>query len=79
MEERETLRQVQDMLKSLQMELTKSVTSLPKKDTRLLMQCRARRQAALKKISKIQKIEDGWDQKHIGQCCYGEFIRGNEK
>jgi len=79
MEEGEYLRQVQDLLRPLQMELTKSVTSLPKKDMRLLIQCRARRQAAIKKISEIQKIVDGWDQKDIGQCCYGEFIRGNEK
>jgi len=79
MEEGEILRQVQDLLRPLRMELTKSVTSLPKKDTRLLIQCRVRRQVALIKINKIQEIVDGWDQKDIGQCCYGEFIRGNEK
>jgi len=61
------------------MELIKSVTSVPKRDTRLLIQCGARRQAALKKISEIQKIVDGWDQKDIGRCCCGELIRGNEK
>jgi len=79
MEESEALRQVHDFLRPFQMELTKSVTILPKKDTRLLIQCSARRQAALKKISEIQEIVDSWDQKHIEHCCCGEFIRGNEK
>lgn len=60
------------------MELMQSMASLPKKDTGLPMQSRARRQAALEKISEIQKTVDGWDQRDIGQCC-NEFIRGNEK
>lgn len=60
------------------MELMQSVASLPKKDTGLRMQSRARRQAALEKTSELQKTVDGWDQRDIGQCC-NEFIRGNKK
>ncbi|XP_025263157.1 uncharacterized protein LOC105253381 [Camponotus floridanus] len=75
MVENENLGQVQVLLKPLQMELTKSMTSVPKEDTRLLMQCKGRSQAAIKKIRAIQKIVHGKNQKDIGQCCYGEFIR----
>lgn len=71
------MEQVQGLLRPLQMELMQSA-SLPKKDTGLPMQSRARRQAALEKISELQKTVDGWDQRDIGQCC-NEFIRGNEK
>lgn len=60
------------------MELMQSVASLPKKDTGLRMQSRARRQAALEKTSELQKTVDGWDQRDIGQCC-NEFIRGNKR
>lgn len=60
------------------MELMQSVASLPKKDTGLRMQSRARKQAALEKTSELQKTVDGWDQRDIGQCC-NEFIRGNKK
>lgn len=60
------------------MELLQSVASLPKKDTGLRMQSRARRQAALEKISELQKTVDGWNQREYGQSC-NEFIRGNEK
>lgn len=60
------------------MELMQSVASLPKKDTGLRMQSRARKQAALEKTSELQKTVDGWDQRDIGQCC-NEFIRGNEE
>ncbi|XP_024936708.1 protein son of sevenless isoform X2 [Cephus cinctus] len=70
----ETLEQVQGLLRPLQMELLQSVASLPKKDTGLRMQSRARRQAALEKTSELQKTVDGWDQRDIGQCC-NEFIR----
>ncbi|XP_019883701.2 protein son of sevenless isoform X1 [Camponotus floridanus] len=73
-EDGETLEQVQGLLRPLQMELMQSMASLPKKDTGLPMQSRARRQAALEKISEIQKTVDGWDQRDIGQCC-NEFIR----
>lgn len=73
-EDSETLEQVQGLLRPLQMELMQSVASLPKKDTGLRMQSRARRQAALEKTSELQKTVDGWDQKDIGQCC-NEFIR----
>lgn len=72
-EDGETLEQVQGLLRPLQMELMQSA-SLPKKDTGLPMQSRARRQAALEKISELQKTVDGWDQRDIGQCC-NEFIR----
>lgn len=60
------------------MELMQSVASLPKKDTGLRMQSRARKQAALEKTSELQKTVDGWDQRDIGQCC-NEFIRGNKR
>ncbi|XP_025995316.1 protein son of sevenless isoform X3 [Solenopsis invicta] len=73
-EDAETLEQVQGLLRPLQMELMQSVASLPKKDTSLRMQSRARRQAVLEKINELQKTVDGWDQKDIGQCC-NEFIR----
>ncbi|XP_028047175.1 protein son of sevenless isoform X2 [Monomorium pharaonis] len=73
-EDAETLEQVQGLLRPLQMELMQSVASLPKKDTGLRMQSRARKQAALEKISELQKTVDGWDQRDIGQCC-NEFIR----
>lgn len=59
------------------MELLQSMASLPKKDTGLRMQSRARRQAALEKTSELQKTVDGWDQRDVGQCC-NEFIRGME-
>ncbi|KAG8039756.1 hypothetical protein G9C98_000485 [Cotesia typhae] len=70
----ETLEQVQGLLRPLQMKLLQSVASLPKKDTGLRMQSRARRHAALEKTSELQKTVDGWDQRDIGQCC-NEFIR----
>lgn len=57
------------------MELLQSTASLPKKDTGLRMQSRARRQAALEKTSELQKTVDGWDQRDVGQSC-NEFIRG---
>ncbi|XP_063972352.1 protein son of sevenless isoform X1 [Diachasmimorpha longicaudata] len=73
-EDEETLEQVQGLLRPLQMELLQSVASLPRKDTGLRMQSRARRHAALEKTSELQKTVDGWDQRDIGQCC-NEFIR----
>ncbi|XP_057317844.1 protein son of sevenless [Microplitis mediator] len=73
-EDSETLEQVQGLLRPLQMKLLQSVASLPKKDTGLRMQSRARRHAALEKTSELQKTVDGWDQRDIGQCC-NEFIR----
>lgn len=72
------MEQVQGLLNPLQMELLQSMASLPKKDTGLRMQSRARRQAALEKTSELQKTVDGWDQRDIGQCC-NEFIRGMRK
>ncbi|XP_043289041.1 protein son of sevenless [Venturia canescens] len=73
-EDGESLEQVQGVLTPLQMELVKSMANLPKKDTGLRMQSRARRHAALEKTSELQKTVDGWDQRDIGQCC-NEFIR----
>lgn len=69
------MEQVQGLLSPLQMELLQSTASLPKKDTGLRMQSRARRQAALEKTSELQKTVDGWDQRDVGQSC-NEFIRG---
>ncbi|XP_051162718.1 protein son of sevenless isoform X1 [Leptopilina boulardi] len=73
-EDGETLEQVQGVLSPLKTELTKTVASLPIKDSGLRMQSRARRQAALEKTSELQKTVDGWDQRDVGQCC-NEFIR----
>lgn len=72
------MEQVQGLLNPLQMELLQSMASLPKKDTGLRMQSRARRQAALEKTNELQKTVDGWDQRDVGQCC-NEFIRGMRK
>ncbi|XP_044762571.1 protein son of sevenless [Coccinella septempunctata] len=74
-EDKESLEQVEVMLKPLQMELSRCVPSsaLPRTSTPLL-QIRARRQAALEKIQELEKIVENWDSKDIGQCC-NEFVR----
>ncbi|XP_066990925.2 protein son of sevenless [Anabrus simplex] len=73
-DDRESLEQVEGVLRPLQMELLHTVGSLPKKDAGIRMHGRARRQAALEKTNELQKCIDGWEGKDIGQCC-NEFIR----
>ncbi|OXU26718.1 hypothetical protein TSAR_013174 [Trichomalopsis sarcophagae] len=74
-EDRETLEQVQGLLRPLQLNLQDILDTYKcKRDSSLRMQSRARRQAALEKTSEMQKTVDGWDQRDIGQCC-NEFIR----
>ncbi|XP_071441522.1 protein son of sevenless-like [Hetaerina americana] len=73
-EDRESLEQVEGLLRPLQVELTQVVATLPKRENSLRMHGRARRQAAIEKTNELQKCIDGWDGKDIGQCC-NEFIR----
>ncbi|XP_058800908.1 protein son of sevenless isoform X2 [Phymastichus coffea] len=74
-EDRETLEQVQGLLRPIQLNLQEILeNNKVKRDSGLRMQSRARRQAALEKTSELQKTVDGWDQKDVGQCC-NEFIR----
>lgn len=73
-EDRESLEQVEGLLRPLQVELLQTVGSLPKKEVSIRMHGRARRQIALEKTNELQKSIDGWEGKDIGQCC-NEFIR----
>ncbi|KAL3271133.1 hypothetical protein HHI36_021630 [Cryptolaemus montrouzieri] len=74
-EDKESLEQVEVMLKPLQIELGRCVPSsaLPRSSAPL-PQIRARRQAALEKIQELEKVVENWDSKDIGQCC-NEFVR----
>ncbi|XP_045467186.1 protein son of sevenless [Harmonia axyridis] len=74
-EDKESLEQVEVMLKPLQMELGRCVppSAIPRTSTPLL-QMRARRQAALEKIQELERIVENWDSRDIGQCC-NEFVR----
>lgn len=75
-EDKETLEQVQGLLRPLQFELQEIMDRYKfKRDSSVRMQSRARRQAALEKTNEMKRTVDGWDQKDIGQCC-NEFIRG---
>ncbi|KAJ8985179.1 hypothetical protein NQ317_018208 [Molorchus minor] len=74
-EDRETLAQVEGLLKPLQIALGNCVPtqSLPRSSVPL-PQVRVRRQAALVKIHELEKIVENWDSKDLGQCC-NEFVR----
>lgn len=79
-EDRETLTQVEGLLKPLQIELGRCAASqnlLPRNST-TTTHVRVRRQAALDKIHELEKIVENWDSKDVGQCC-NEFVRGNYK
>ncbi|XP_075218882.1 protein son of sevenless-like [Lycorma delicatula] len=77
-EDRESLEQVEGLLRPLQMELSSTVssnlTNLTKRDSAMRMHGRARRQAAVEKTNELQKSIEGWEVKDIGQCC-NELIR----
>ncbi|KAG5892771.1 hypothetical protein JTB14_007986 [Gonioctena quinquepunctata] len=74
-EDRETLTQVEGLLKPLQIALGNCVPTqnLPRSSAPL-PQVRARLQAALLKIHELEKIVENWDSKDLGQCC-NEFVR----
>lgn len=71
-EDRETLTQVEGLLKPLQIELARCTTA---QNLVTRSSPRARRQAALDKIHELEKIVENWDPKDVGQCC-NEYITG---
>lgn len=75
-EDRETLTQVEGLLKPLQIELGRCVPApaLLRTCSTPFLQVRARRQAALDKLHEIEKNVENWDPRDLGQCC-NEFIR----
>ncbi|CAG9857556.1 unnamed protein product [Phyllotreta striolata] len=74
-EDKETLTQVEGLLKPVQiaLDICSPSQNLPR-NSPLLPQTRARRQAALVKIHELEKIVENWDAKDLGQCC-NEFVR----
>lgn len=90
-EDRETLTQVEGLLKPLQIELSTGEVnffvsrlicrSFPDRVAsiqslpRNSTNVRARRQAALDKMQELKKNVENWDTKDVGQCC-NEFVRG---
>ncbi|XP_044261416.1 protein son of sevenless [Tribolium madens] len=75
-EDRETLTQVEGLLKPLQIELSRCVPSpaMLRSCSTPFLQVRQRRQAALDKLHEIEKNVENWDPKDLGQCC-NEFVR----
>ncbi|RZF33352.1 hypothetical protein LSTR_LSTR007697 [Laodelphax striatellus] len=75
-EDRESLEQVEGLLRPLQMELTSTVAHLSKRESmqRMRMHAQARRQAAVEKTNELQKTIEGSEVKEISQCC-NELIR----
>ncbi|KRT85020.1 Pleckstrin homology domain containing protein, partial [Oryctes borbonicus] len=74
-EDRESLTQVEGLLKPLQLELGQyALSQSVSRNTLPPPQARARRQAALDRVHELEKIVDNWDSKDLGQCC-NEFIR----
>ncbi|XP_054279418.1 protein son of sevenless isoform X2 [Macrosteles quadrilineatus] len=72
-EDRESLEQVEGLLRPLQMDLNKTMTNVPKRET-VRTPGRVRRQAALEKTNELQRTIEGWDPKELSQCC-NELIR----
>ncbi|XP_023014475.2 son of sevenless isoform X1 [Leptinotarsa decemlineata] len=74
-EDRETLTQVEGLLKPLQIALGNCVpTQNLLRSSAPLPQVRERLQAAIIKIHELEKIVENWDSKDLGQCC-NEFVR----
>lgn len=76
-EDRETLTQVEGLLKPLQIELMRctALQNLVPRNSIAVVHPRARRQVALDKIHELERIVENWDSKDVGQCC-NEYIRG---
>ncbi|XP_060532869.1 protein son of sevenless isoform X2 [Cylas formicarius] len=75
LEDKETLTQVEGLLKPLQIELNRCVPSqsIPR-SCATLNQVKTRRSTAIVKIQELERIVENWDSKDLGQCC-NEFIR----
>jgi son of sevenless-like protein len=75
-DDRETLTQVEGLLKPVQIELGRCVPSptILRTCSTPFLQVRARRQAALDKLHEIEKNVENWDPRDLGQCC-NEFVR----
>uniref|UniRef100_A0A023FCF9 Putative guanine nucleotide exchange factor for ras-like small gtpase n=1 Tax=Triatoma infestans TaxID=30076 RepID=A0A023FCF9_TRIIF len=74
-EDRESLKQVEGVLRPLQVELNSpEVSNLIKREMPVRTNARMRRQLALDKKNELQKTTDGWDVKDLGQYC-SELIR----
>ncbi|KAK2701728.1 hypothetical protein QYM36_019629, partial [Artemia franciscana] len=82
-EDKESLEQVEGLLRPLQVELEKMVSShsanVPKRKPSetggIRFNSHASRQVALRKVQELQRLVDGFEVKDIGQCC-NEFICG---
>ncbi|XP_065584267.1 protein son of sevenless-like, partial [Artemia franciscana] len=80
-EDKESLEQVEGLLRPLQVELEKMVSShsanVPKRKPSetggIRFNSHASRQVALRKVQELQRLVDGFEVKDIGQCC-NEFI-----
>lgn len=74
-EDRESLKQVEGVLRPLQNEINSpEVNNLIKREIIIRTNGRMRRQLATEKTNELQKAIDGWDLKDLGQYC-NELIR----
>ncbi|KAF6210835.1 hypothetical protein GE061_013946 [Apolygus lucorum] len=74
-DDRESLKQVEGVLKPLQVILNgPEVSNLLKREMPVRTNSRMRRQQALEKTNELQRTIDGWDVKDIGQYC-NELVR----
>lgn len=74
-EDRESLKQVEGVLRPLQVEINSpEVNNLIKRENIVRTNGRMRRQLAIEKTNELQKTIDGWDLKDLGQYC-NELIR----